>query len=446
MIKALFETGKKLFGTQLDFRVRLFNILAFVGIFVSLIGGVAGTITGAGPINLVVCFLAAIFSVVMIRYSFVSGKYQLCYMITIVCVFLGAFPAIFFNAGGYRSGMPMFFVFAVLFTVFMLEGKKRIAMAVLELIVYASICIFAYQNPGRVIQLPGEKEILIDTIVCFILISATLGITLSLHFDLYKKRQKELETARLQVEEYLKMKSELFAAMSHEMRTPLTVMSSYAQFAVEQIRENGANEQTLADLTTISNEAMRLAEMADSTLKILINASKTGDTAGQKISSMDIGDLSLRLVRLLEPVASRKGMKLSALIRNNVPAVPGDADALTQLLWNLLQNAITHSEGKTIKLNVEPNAAAGASSEAAAGGLSGSAGVKITVSDDGLGIEPEILPLVFERGVSGKKGRSGLGLSICRDIARRHGGDITAMSLPGAGACITVILRGIVGG
>ena len=53
------------------------------------------------------------------------------------------------------------------------------------------------------------------------------------------------------------------------MRTPLTVMSGYAQFAVEQIRVSGANEQTLADLFTISEEAKRLAEMADGTQKIL---------------------------------------------------------------------------------------------------------------------------------------------------------------------------------
>ncbi|MDR2578319.1 MAG: hypothetical protein LBC70_05855, partial [Chitinispirillales bacterium] len=84
------------------------------------------------------------------------------------------------------------------------------------------------------------------------------------------KSRRELEIAYRQTEELAKMKSELFTAMSHEMRTPLTVMSAYAQYAVEQIREVGANDQTFADLGVISDEARRLAEMADGTLNVLM--------------------------------------------------------------------------------------------------------------------------------------------------------------------------------
>ena len=120
---------------------------------------------------------------------------------------------------------------------------------------------------------------------------------MALHFRLYKQRQKELEAARRQVEEYARMKSELFTGMSHEMRTPLTVMSAYAQFAVEQIRESGANEQTLDDLATISDEAKRLAEMADGTLKILMSGSGGTDESEtddqQKNTPVDAGDLVL---------------------------------------------------------------------------------------------------------------------------------------------------------
>jgi signal transduction histidine kinase len=247
---------------------------------------------------------------------------------------------------------------------------------------------------------------------------------MSLHFKLYKQRQAELEAARSQVEEYAKMKSELFAGMSHEMRTPLTIMSAYAQFAVGQIRESGVNEQTLADLATISDEAKRLAVMADGTMKVLMGGSETDDTRIYKRSPINVGDLCLRLVMLLKPVASRKGMELSATVTDDIPTVPGDVDAITQLVWNILQNAITHSGGKVIELVVGPDGE----------------NVKVTVNDDGAGVDPDILPHIFERGISGKEGGSGIGLSICRDIAERHGGEITVKSEPGAGTGVTVVL------
>ena len=435
MIKSILKTVKKLFSDSLDFRVRLFNIMAAAGTIISLITGVSAFITGAGLTHFIFCMITMAVSIALLWYSFVSGKYQLCYTITCFCIFL--FPAMFFSAGGFHSGMPSFFIFAVLFTVFMLEGKKMIAMTLLELTVYTAICIYAYYNPERIIFFNTEADVLIDIIIGFIVVSLSLGIVMALHFRIYIRRQRELEAARKQVEGYAKIKSELFAGMSHEMRTPLTVMSAYAQFAVEQIRESsaagqsGANEQILADLATISDEAKRLAEMADGTLKILMTTFETEDTGGRKTCPIDISIISNRLVRLLEPVASRNGKKLSALIKGNIPVISGDIDALAQLIWNLLQNAITHSDGKTIELIVEAS-------------LDDDSGVKVTVCDDGVGIDPGILPHIFERGVRGKNGGSGIGLAICRDIARRHNGEITVKSEHDTGTIVTVTLRGLV--
>jgi signal transduction histidine kinase len=426
MLNSLLKTGKKLFGEQLDFRARLFNILAVAGILISLVVGVGGIFIGAGLANLLLSLLAMVLAAGFLWYSLVSGKYQRCYMIAIICIFFVLFPALFFSAGGYHSGMPSFFIFAVLFTVFMLEGKKMVVMTVLELAFYSTLCIFAYYNPDKVDFFITEADFLSDILLGFLTVSVALGVTMSMHFKLYKQRQAELEAARKQVEEYAKMKSELFAGMSHEMRTPLTVMSAYAQFAVEQIRESGVNEQTLTDLATISDEAKRLAIMADSTMKILMSKYDADDIRVYKNSPVNFGDVCSRLVRLLKPVALRNGMELSSVITDNVPVVSGDVDALTQLVWNILQNAITHSGGKAIELIVETD-----------GG-----NVKVTVNDDGTGVDPHILPHIFERGISGKKDGSGIGLSICYDIVKQQSGEITIKSEPENGTCVTVILRG----
>ncbi|MCL2245195.1 MAG: HAMP domain-containing histidine kinase [Treponema sp.] len=438
MIKSFFtKTVSRLFGGSLNFRVRLFNIMAAAGILISLITGVSGFFTGAGIASFIFCMITMAVSIALLWYSYVSGRYQLCYTISCFCIFLILFPAMFFSAGGIHSGMPSFFIFAVLFTVFMLEGKKLIFMALAELTVYISICIYAFYNPEKIIPFNTEEGILIDVIIGFVVASLALGITMTLHLRLYNIRQSELEAARNQIEKYAKIKTELFAGMSHEMRTPLTVMSAYAQFAVEQIRESsaagqpGANEQILADLATISDEAKRLAEMADGTLKILMTTFETDNTSGRKTYPIDICGISKRLVQLLEPVALRNGKKMSAVIRENIPVIPGDMDALAQLIWNLLQNAITHSDGKKIELIAEA--------------FSENQGVKITVFDDGTGIDPAILPRIFERGVRGKEGGSGIGLSICRDITQRHNGEISIKSGAGEGTSVTVILRGQTG-
>jgi len=244
-----------------------------------------------------------------------------------------------------------------------------------------------------------------------------------------KIKDRKIEEQRKQLDKLNRAKRELFANMSHEMRTPLTVMSAYAQFAVEEIRENGANKQTLADIATISSESKRLAEMADGTLKILLSEEKGLETLPdeQKKMPVDIVELSTLITRLFEPVAKRNGCKLTVKIDEHIPRVLADSSALTQLFWNILQNAIIHSHCKNIYLTVEVN----------------SSDIIITFRDDGEGIDAQILPHIFERG-KGKKAGNGLGLSICREIAHKHGGEITINSKQGEGTTVTITVPGAI--
>jgi len=66
--------------------------------------------------------------------------------------------------------------------------------------------------------------------------------------------------------------------------------------------------------------------------------------------------------------------------------------------------------------------------------------IYITVKDEGAGIPPELLPRIFERGISGKKHGTGLGLAYCREIVISHGGDIVVKSESGTGTAVTVML------
>jgi len=201
-------------------------------------------------------------------------------------------------------------------------------------------------------------------------------------------------------------------------------MSTYAQLAVKKIRTGSADQQTLADLVTISDEAKRLSVMASNTLRLSRLAGTTNDAPASEAGLIDIGAVSVQLVGLFEPTARRENRKLNVVLSEKLPLVWGESDSLTRLLWNLMDNALTHSERGNIEVRVDTE----------------NDTVRVAVKDEGIGIPPVLLPKVFERGVSGKKDGTGLGLAFCREIAGRHGGDILIESECGKGTTITVIL------
>ena len=94
-----------LFSPTLDFRVRLFNILALGGTVISLIMTFLSLGTGSWE-NVLINFALVAVSVGLFLYSYYSGKYQRSYLITIVVIFLIVFPVMFFTSGGYCGGMP----------------------------------------------------------------------------------------------------------------------------------------------------------------------------------------------------------------------------------------------------------------------------------------------------------------------------------------------------
>jgi two-component system NtrC family sensor kinase len=112
--------------------------------------------------------------------------------------------------------------------------------------------------------------------------------------------------------------------------------------------------------------------------------------------------------------------------------VPGDADGLSQVLLNLLTNALAATPaGGRVEVS------------ATAAGRDGRPGVATAVADTGSGIAPEHLTRIFDPFFSTKRsGGTGLGLSICRDIVRAHDGVLSVESAPGTGARFTVWLPG----
>jgi signal transduction histidine kinase len=253
-------------------------------------------------------------------------------------------------------------------------------------------------------------------------------VVLSVGYAEAREKEQELTAQNAVLGQTARIRADMLGVLSHEVRTPLTVMSAYAQYVAEHLRGQmgGIDPQTEQDLAAISEEARRLSELTTNALRLSrMDAPETaGEAAPTATADFDIGEIARLIAGLFRPITEKQGRALTLSLPDDLPNVKGNPDDLSRLLWNLLDNALTHAERGGIEVS----------------GAVGGSKVRITVKDDGAGIPPELLPRVFEHGVSGRDGGTGMGLTFCKEIALRHGGDVTVESARGKGTTATLVL------
>jgi len=216
-----------------------------------------------------------------------------------------------------------------------------------------------------------------------------------------------------------KMKTDVMEMVAHETRTPLAVLSGYIELIAGGLRRSGTDDQTAKDLDKVTDEIQRIASI----MAQMQGYSWEKDNARQK-TQVQLVEVISQTTRLYAPILERNKVTLTTALPEDVPTVFANAGELTQVMFNLLQNAKTHT-GSGGSVTVELQAQADT--------------LRITVADTGTGIMPELLPKVFTRGISTEKS-TGLGLPLCKEIIEAHGGTIDIESKPGKGTavCFTV--------
>ncbi len=210
---------------------------------------------------------------------------------------------------------------------------------------------------------------------------------------------------------------------AHELRTPLALMRSQIDVALQAERDPAIDQDTLEAL---GDDVDRLARMATSLLSLA-----RSDAAGIQLTvgEIDLPDLLDLLAEQYAPVAGEA--RISIVLDTSRATIVADQDQIIQVLVNLLDNALRHSPGGT---------------QITLGCRAGQERVRIWVADEGPGIPPEDLPHIFERfyRVESDRGRRrggiGLGLSISKAIVEAHGGMIEIQSTPESGTIVTVSL------
>jgi len=411
---------RKYLSKQFDLRVRIFNIMAASGMTVSLLSTVSAFTSGDSWQECLMYLAFALFSAGLLWFATKTGRFQLCYNITIAAIFLGGFSVFFLSGGGYYGSMPYFFVFAVVFTIFMLEGKLSVIMAATELALYTALCLYRYNNLNIDPAYFESESILYETIFGFILVSLALGITMFIQLRLYKEQQKTLDEQNKTLGRISQMKTELFANVSHEMKTPLAVISVHIQRAEAFMKLGGekGNAKVYESFALVQEEIMRLSRMVEGALAV---SSVQELTHGS--TETDVREILTGSVEAHRALSEKRGNALTLTMPDALPNVTVSADALVQMITNLIANANAHTQIGKIAVLVEY----------------GGAMLKISIADNGAGIPPDLLPKVFERGVTDGSG-SGFGLAICRELARSYGGDVVIESEYGEGTTAVITL------
>jgi two-component system OmpR family sensor kinase len=224
------------------------------------------------------------------------------------------------------------------------------------------------------------------------------------------------------------------ADASHELRTPVSIISLEAQQALERPRTLDEYRQALVAIRAESEHMARLvADLLD------LARAEGGQTVLAR-EPLDLSDLTLEVVERLAPAARLKALRVTVAELPEL-LVMGDRAQLSRMLSNVLDNAIKYTAGYGRQVCV------------ATGSRSRDTGswAWVRVDDDGRGINAADLPHLFDRfyrvdaartsaSGDGVPGGHGLGLAIARWVARAHGGDIEARNRPAGGASFEIVL------
>ena len=233
------------------------------------------------------------------------------------------------------------------------------------------------------------------------------------------------QKARERAEAAIISKDEFIAQVSHEMRTPLSSILGWTHVLREVDYERSQTVRAVDTIDRSANVQLQLIEDLIDLSKILKGKMHL------EMHPLHIQDVIDQAIETVSPAAEAKSIAIEKQIPTADGLIEGDPDRLLQVLWNLLSNAVKFTPtGGRIELSVKRL----------------DQHLELSVTDSGIGIDPEFLPYVFDRfAQAGHEGNRftglGLGLAIVRHFVELHGGTVTAESEGhGKGATFTIVL------
>ena len=212
-------------------------------------------------------------------------------------------------------------------------------------------------------------------------------------------------------------RSDLVATVAHELRSPLTGVKGFVQALLNRW-DKLTDDQRKLMLNTVNADADRLARL----IAELLDVARIDTGRLQLYPRESSAEVLVR--RVVDSIEAGTSREILLEVDDDLPEVFADPDKFTQVVTNLVENAIRHGQGQvSVQLARTPDRT----------------GVRTTVDDEGDGIPVELRRRVFTKfWTTGESGGSGLGMYIVGGLARAHGGWVTIDDAPGGGARVMV--------
>ena len=247
----------------------------------------------------------------------------------------------------------------------------------------------------------------------------------TLRAEIAERTRAEKELLRLQLEmgrvERLATLGRMSGSIAHELGTPLNSVLGYTQL----LSQERLSERAQRRLGIIENQIHRMSNIIQNYL--------SHAREGIPRTRIDVNELIRDTLVLLQPIFQQHGVEVKTALVEALPQICGDEVSLQRVLINLLDNAVDACpNGGQITISTDATPASAGKE----------AGVAIEVADSGTGIPAELLPKIFDLFVTTKPPGegTGLGLVICQEIIKAHGGTISIESQPGNGARVAIYL------
>jgi PAS domain S-box-containing protein len=235
-----------------------------------------------------------------------------------------------------------------------------------------------------------------------------------------KRSEEDLRAAKEAAEEASRLKSAFLRMATHELRTPLTIVSGYVELLASS---------TAARLTSEERDFIDIAQAGTKTLSRLVDdlldlARIEAGRLDLAILAVDVGEAIRRVHRMVSAQAAAKGIDSVVTVEPELPPIAADPDRLTQILLNLVGNAVKFTEQGHVQSTVRRVGN----------------GVEISVADTGIGIAPEAQTTIFDEfrqadaSTTRRFGGTGLGLAIAKRLVEMQGGALTVESTVGVGS------------
>ena len=424
---------KKFFQESFDIQHRLLNIILLSGMLVIVLSCISSIFLGFDPFSYLLIGICLVFFVFTLWVANGLKKPQLAVIILSIITNNIILPLLYLYSGGMKSGIPIWCLMGLIFSVMLLKGKKAYIILSINLLGFLTAVFISYKFPQFLITIDSIKFIYIDMVIAVVMVASIFTLIFKYQAYVYEKQKKEILNAYKEAQKATNAKSEFLSKISHDIRTPVNAVVGYTEIAKRNINDTEKLKDAFNKISIASNHLLNLIDE-------VLDMSKIESGKAYKIEEevCHLSDLVDEVTRLMQKEISDKNLKVHtnfSLMDDGV--VSCDRLHLSQILLNLLCNAIKYSyPEKNIFIDVVQFTSDDDSNSI----------YEFHVKDEGCGINQDYLDKIFipfereNNALNNAVAGTGLGLAITKSLVEMLHGTIEVSSELGKGAEFVVTL------